>query len=91
MTAFHGATVESSGTLPPPHAVPAAYMERDRFCEGCGYNLRTLPMYRDERTAIPLVRCPDRGRFQPANNTATALRPMPHRVTIMLLAVLDAL
>ena len=87
MTAFQEATVESPGTLSQPYAAPAAYVELDRFCEGCGYNLRTLPVYRDERTAIPVVRCPECGRFQPANDTATALRPMLHRATSVLLAL----
>ena len=87
MTAFDRTTVEPAGMSTQPPAAPAAYVELDRFCEGCGYNLRTLPVYRDERTEIPVVRCPECGRFQPANDTTTALRPMLHRVTSVLLVV----
>jgi len=64
-----------------------ACIELDRFCEGCAYNLRTLPVYRDDYTGIPVVRCPECGRFQPANDTSTALRPWLHRLTSLLLAV----
>ena len=85
MTASTGAVLEAPSTLGKPHAAPVAYVELDRFCEGCGYNLRTLPVYRDEHTGIPVVRCTECGRFQPANDTATALRPMLHRVTSVLL------
>lgn len=59
----------------------------DRFCEGCAYNLRTLPVVRDAHTGIPVVRCPECGRLQPANDASTALRPWLNRVTAMLLWV----
>lgn len=69
----------------PHHAAapkpPIAVIELDRFCEGCGYNLRTQAVVRDERTGIPIVRCPECGRHQSANDTATALRPWMHRLT----------
>lgn len=58
-----------------------ACMELDRFCEECSYNLRTLPVTTDPRTGIPVVRCTECGRFQPANTAATALRPWLARVT----------
>jgi hypothetical protein len=57
----------------------------DRFCGDCGYNLRTLAVYRDEHTGIPVVRCPECGRFQPANHAATALRPWLDRLTAFVL------
>ena len=64
-----------------------ACMELDRFCEHCAYNLRTLPIFRDERTGIPIVRCTECGKFQSANDTATALRPWAHRLTSMLIGL----
>lgn len=66
---------------------PIACIELDRFCEQCAYNLRTLPVYREERTGIPIVRCPECGRHQSANDTATALRPWLHRMTSLAIGV----
>jgi len=68
-------------------AVPVACIELDRFCEKCGYNLRTLPVYRDERTGIPVVRCTECGQFQSANDAATAFRPWLHRLTSLVIGV----
>jgi len=68
-------------------AAPVACIELDRFCAACAYNLRTLPVYRDERTGIPIVRCPECGRYQSANDTATALRPWAHRLTSLIIGV----
>ena len=87
MTTSTGAVLEAPPTWGKPHAAPVAHVELDRFCEGCGYNLRTLPVYRDEHTGIPVVRCTECGRFQSANDAATALRPMLHRATSVLLVV----
>lgn len=64
---------------------PVACIELDRFCEECSYNLRTLPVYRDARTDIAVVQCTECGRYQSANDTATALRPWLGRVTSVLL------
>ena len=69
----------SSDLLAEP--LPVACIELDRFCEDCSYNLRTLPVVPDPRTGIPVVRCTECGRFQPANTTVTALRPWIARVT----------
>jgi hypothetical protein len=51
-----------------------AYVEIDRFCDGCGYNLRTQPVRREARTGLLLCRCPECGSFQPARDSATAGR-----------------
>ncbi len=78
-----------AGTLPQqerPDGSPVASVELDRFCAGCGYNLRTLPVFRDARTGIPVVRCTECGKFQAANDTATALRPWRDRATLLVLA-----
>ena len=64
-----------------------AVIDLDRFCEGCAYNLRTMPVHRDPRTGIPVVRCPECGRFQAANDTSTALRPWLRRLTALLLGL----
>jgi hypothetical protein len=79
------ATVVQRSAVPEPGPAPVACLELDRFCEGCGYNLRTLPVIRERHTGIPVVRCTECGRFQPANNGATALRPWLSRITSVLL------
>ena len=66
---------------------PLAHIDLDRFCEGCGYNLRTLPVHRDERLGIPVVRCPECGRFISANDASSALRPWLRRLTALMLGV----
>jgi len=80
------AIIESSPATPKMRAGPVACVDLDRFCEGCGYNLRTLPVYRDQRTGIPVVRCTECGRFQSANDAATVLRPWLNRATSVPLA-----
>ncbi len=64
---------------------PVACIELDRFCEACGYNLRTLPVYRDERTGVAMARCPECGQYHPANDASTAMKPWMLRVTSLLL------
>jgi hypothetical protein len=64
---------------------PVSCIDLDRFCGGCAYNLRTLPVYLDDRTGIPIVRCPECGTIQSANDASTALRPWLHRATFVLL------
>ncbi|UCG33438.1 MAG: hypothetical protein JSU68_02160 [Phycisphaerales bacterium] len=66
-------------------AAPVAVIDLDRFCDGCGYNLRTLPVYLDDRTGIPVVRCTECGRYQAASDGATALRPWLNRLTALFL------
>jgi len=51
-----------------------AYVEIDRFCDGCGYNLRTQPVRREAHTGLLLCRCPECGAFQPARDAVTAGR-----------------
>ena len=87
MKGSHKATIEPGSESPETRGATRACIELDRFCEGCAYNLRTLPVYRDDYTGIPVVRCPECGRFQPANDTSTALRPWLHRLTSLLLAI----
>jgi hypothetical protein len=63
----------------------AACIDLDRFCIDCGYNLRTQVVSLDDRTGIPVVRCPECGRYQSANDTSTALRPWIDRLSSVLL------
>ncbi len=81
------AIVERPAAAPDSPEAPCAFIDLDRFCTGCGYNLRTQAVYRDPGTGIPLVRCPECGRFQPANDAATALRPWLRRATSLLVGL----
>ena len=51
-----------------------AHVETDRFCDGCGYNLRTQPVRREARTRLLLCRCPECGRFHSVGDATTAGR-----------------
>ncbi len=64
-----------------------ATIELDRFCDGCGYNLRTQAVRRDPRTQILMCRCPECGRFHPAADHTTVARPWLRRLGAMALAV----
>jgi hypothetical protein len=64
---------------------PIASVETDRYCDGCGYNLRLQPVRRDPRTRIPLTRCPECGMFHAAGETATAGKLWLYRVARILL------
>ena len=57
-----------------------ATLEVDRFCEKCGYNLRTQPARRDPRTEILLCRCPECGHFEYARDGVTAGRVWANRL-----------
>jgi hypothetical protein len=60
-------------------------VQTDTFCPGCGYNLHTRPVTRDERLGILVCRCPECGRFSAAGQTTTAARPWLNRLATMLL------
>lgn len=64
---------------------PVAYVEMDRYCDGCGYNLRTQPVRVDARTGLLLCRCPECGRFHPARDATTAGRVWLERLGRLLL------
>ena len=44
------------------------HVQADAFCEGCGYNLHTQAVTRDERLGILICRCPECGRVTAAAN-----------------------
>lgn len=61
------ATLDESGVV--------AYVESDRYCDSCGYNLITLPVFKDPRTSLFLIRCTECGAVHPAG-LPTGKRPM---------------
>ncbi len=60
-----------------------AYVEIDRFCSHCGYNLRTQPVSRDDRTRLLVTRCPECGGFEAASGTVTAASPWLNRLATL--------
>lgn len=68
-----------------------ACVEADRFCEDCGYNLRTQAVRREPRTRILLARCPECGRCHAANDSTSAARPWLRRLGLFLLLCWSAL
>lgn len=68
---------------PAPEGEPAtldesnviAYVESDRYCDSCGYNLITLPVFKDPRTSLFLIRCTECGAVHPAG-IPTGRRPV---------------
>ena len=60
-----------------------AFVETDRYCESCGYNLRTQPVRRDSRTRVLLCRCPECGGFQPGRDGVTAGRGWLQRLGML--------
>lgn len=62
-------------------------VETDRFCEECGYNLRTQSVFRDAPTNLLLVRCPECARVHPANQLSTAAKPWLKRLATLALFV----
>ncbi len=63
-----------------------AEIETDRFCDECGYNLRTQAVRRDTQTGLLLARCPECGRYHAANQETSASRPWLRRLATMLLS-----
>lgn len=79
---------ETIVTDPPPPLKPGeryVQIETDTFCAGCGYNLHSQPVTRDERLGIFICRCPECGKFHPAGTAITASRPWLSRFAAMLL------
>lgn len=54
-----------------PVPVTTSVIETDTFCEGCGFNLFTQPVWRDQRLGILVCRCPECGRHQHATGRST--------------------
>jgi hypothetical protein len=66
-------------------APPVGHIETDAFCEGCGYSLRGQSVRREPVTQLLMSRCPECGRFAPANQMATAARLWLNRFSTFLL------
>jgi hypothetical protein len=60
-------------------------IQTDTFCEGCGYNMHTQAVTRDERLGILVARCPECGRFSAVGQTTTAARAWLNRLATILL------
>jgi hypothetical protein len=66
---------------------PIGQVETDTFCEGCGYNLHTQMVVRDERLGILVSRCPECGRFAAAGRTTSASSVWLNRLGTLLLVL----
>ncbi len=76
-----------SGATPPAQDTGSAALGRlecDAFCS-CGYNLFRQEVVRDERLDLPLVRCPECGKWHPAGHGATAASVWMTRLARVLL------
>lgn len=65
---------ESAAPLSFDHLPQLGQVEMDRFCAGCGYNLRQQPVRRESATGLLLCKCPECGAFEPANQAITRPR-----------------
>jgi hypothetical protein len=62
-------------------------VQTDTFCEGCGYNLHTQAVVRDQRLGILVSRCPECGRFAASGRTTSASSVWLNRFGTILLVV----
>ena len=60
-----------------------AYVEVDRYCPTCAYNLRTQPVRRDGPTQLLVARCPECGGFDAVANTMTAAKAWLSRLALL--------
>ncbi|HVT82969.1 MAG TPA: hypothetical protein VHM90_20190 [Phycisphaerae bacterium] len=60
-------------------------VETDMFCAGCGYNLHMLDVTLDDRLGIPIVQCPECGKFHPAGIATGAGRVWLNRLASFLI------
>lgn len=67
-----------------------SYMEEDRFCGKCGYNLMRQPVRQDPHLDLQVTQCPECGSFEPANQIGTLGERLLNRlshVSILIAAV----
>jgi hypothetical protein len=57
-----------------------ARVETDRFCDHCGYNLHTQSIRCEPRTRVLTIRCPECGRFHPANDVTARMTVWARRL-----------
>ncbi len=60
-----------------------AYVEVDRYCPKCAYNLRTQPVRRDGPTQLLVARCPECGSFDAVANAMTVTKPWLSRLALL--------
>jgi len=63
------------------------HMQTDTFCEGCGYNLHTQAVMRDERLGLVVCRCPECGRFAAAGHGTAVTRVWLNRAATLGLGI----
>lgn len=71
----------------PPADSVIGRVETDRYCDECGFNMRTLPVVRDGRTRLLLTRCTECGTLAYAGAATTAGRVWLQRLGVLLLFV----
>lgn len=71
---------------PPPPAPSVGRVETDMFCDACLYNLHGLEVTRDQRLNLPIVRCPECGKFHAAGIATGAGRLWLDRLARFLIA-----
>lgn len=66
-------------------------IETDRFCDECGFNMRTLPVWRDSRTRLLLAKCTECGRIHHAAALTLAVRTWQSRIGVLFVVLWMAL
>jgi len=62
-----------------------AFVETDRYCPDCGFNLITRPVFREPRTKLLLLRCAECGGLHPANYPSTYRAIWAQRLAVPIL------
>lgn len=62
---------------------PLGVIETDAFCEGCGFNLHSQKVWRDERLGIAVCRCPECGRHAFAGGKTSVLTVWLQRLALL--------
>ncbi|MGB0767131.1 MAG: hypothetical protein ACPGYV_05430 [Phycisphaeraceae bacterium] len=79
---------EPTAETPPPLSFDRlpelGRVELDRYCGGCGYNLRQQAVRREPSTRLLLCKCPECGRFEPANQATTRPRSWFAQLVLLL-------
>jgi hypothetical protein len=73
-------------TPQPPSAEPTVVsrLDADRFCDHCGFNMRTLAVVRDPGTQLLVIRCTECGRHHAAAHTTPVISVLIRRVAPLL-------
>jgi hypothetical protein len=79
--------IDAATTAAPPADQVIGRIETDRYCDECGFNMRTLPVVRDGRTGLLVARCTECGRLAHAATGSTAGRVWLQRLAVLALAL----